>query len=511
MNSLASYDQVPYTGHPIPTGHPERMATLGGLFGLDPAPVAGCRVLEMGCADGGHLIPMALHLPGSEFVGLDLSRRQIEMGQNMLREFGCANVRLEHAGIMDVDPNWGVFDYIICHGVYSWVPAEVQERILAVCAENLADRGLAFVSYNTYPGWYGPEMVRNLMQYHTSGLTDPVECVQQALAVTDFVARFIQTEDDEYARWMQKELERVKNLSANMGSHAYIYHEYLEDRNSPVYFHQFAARAAAHGLQYLGEAVYANMLTHGFPDPVGEVLDGIGGDVVALEQYMDFLRNRRFRQTLLCRAGLALDRDPPPDRVVRLMAVCTRNVTPEFIDLAPVGPLAKAALRTLLEARPRAVPFEDLHAAALSAEPSGHDDPSARERLARDLIRLYRLNMIQLRSWQAGFVTRAGERPRIGPMALYQARKGQPWLANEVHEAAYLTPVLVHLASLLDGTLDRNGLIEHLRAQQRAGYLTLAADAQDPDVKTPEPSEEDWRRILDQMLAALAEKALLIA
>jgi len=70
-----SYDEVPYESQSFPQSHPNRLATLGRLFGLSPAPVAQCRVLELGCASGGNLIPMAYHLPESEFVGLDLIRQ----------------------------------------------------------------------------------------------------------------------------------------------------------------------------------------------------------------------------------------------------------------------------------------------------------------------------------------------------------------------------------------------------------------------------------------------------
>ncbi|MCD4811464.1 hypothetical protein K8R14_02560, partial [bacterium] len=64
-----SYDEVPYESQSFPQSHPDRLAMLARLFGLSPAPVTQCRVLELGCAGGGNLIPMAFHLPDSEFVG----------------------------------------------------------------------------------------------------------------------------------------------------------------------------------------------------------------------------------------------------------------------------------------------------------------------------------------------------------------------------------------------------------------------------------------------------------
>jgi len=75
------YDEVPYPGLPLPQTHPSQLATLGFLHGLEPAPVERCRVLELGCGDGGNLIPMALDLPESEFVGIDLSAPAIATGR----------------------------------------------------------------------------------------------------------------------------------------------------------------------------------------------------------------------------------------------------------------------------------------------------------------------------------------------------------------------------------------------------------------------------------------------
>ena len=130
----SSYDEVPYPSRPYPQAHPDRLATVATLLGMRPAPADRCRVLELGCGGGGNLIPMALALPGSAFVGIDLSGGQIAQGCEVVRALGLRNVRLLHLSILDVDDRFGTFDYVICHGVYSWVPPEVQGKILDICA-----------------------------------------------------------------------------------------------------------------------------------------------------------------------------------------------------------------------------------------------------------------------------------------------------------------------------------------------------------------------------------------
>src|SRR5262245_10234755 len=122
-----TYDEMPYDSYPYIQTHPSRLAVIATLFGMNPPAVEKCRVLELGCASGGNLIPMAEMLPASEFVGVDLSGRQIADGQRIVDALGLSNITLRHASILDVDESYGPFDYVICHGVFSWVPDQVRE------------------------------------------------------------------------------------------------------------------------------------------------------------------------------------------------------------------------------------------------------------------------------------------------------------------------------------------------------------------------------------------------
>src|SRR5260370_37085826 len=143
----STYEEIPYSSNPFSYTHPDNLATVGMLMGMTPPSVERCRVLELGCAGGGNLIPMALALPESQFLGIDLSPRQIAMGQEVIDTLGLTNIKLRSMSIMDVKDDDGPYDYIICHGVYSWVPAEVQDKILTICNRNLGPTGVAYVSY----------------------------------------------------------------------------------------------------------------------------------------------------------------------------------------------------------------------------------------------------------------------------------------------------------------------------------------------------------------------------
>ena len=196
------------------------------------------------------------------------------------------------------------FDYVIAHGFLSWVPPAVQMRLMQLCREALAPRGVAFVSYNTFPGCHLRHMLRDMMRYHTAAAPDARRRIDGARGLMQFLIAG-QNKPDEYAAFLKAEAEWVMDR----GSEPLLVHDDLAEINVPYYFHEFAALAGSHGLQFLAEADYYEMSERAFPEPVAKVLRQMGGDVLRREQYIDFLKCRRFRQSLLVHAELTIDRD----------------------------------------------------------------------------------------------------------------------------------------------------------------------------------------------------------
>ena len=366
-----SYDVVPYSSHPFPQTHPDHLATIANLLGIHPPRIESSRILELGCAGGGNLTPMALGLPDCQFVGIDLSTRQIADGQALIERLQLTNIELKHASIDDVDEDYGQFDFIICHGVYSWVPAEIQNEILRVFSENLVSNGVAYVSYNTYPGWHMRGMIRDMMAYHSAQFNEPGARVRQARNLLDFLAKSVAQDNTPYSALLQAELAVVRQ-----SSDSYLFHEHLEENNDPVYFHEFVERAKSHGLKYLGEADLRVMVPGNFPPEIENVLQMLAADDIHMEQYMDFLRNRTFRQTLLCHDALSPDFNITANRLETLHVASPAKLAEsvgelhadeyavfEGLDGVRISvrqPLAKAALLHLIEVWPRNVPFSEL-------------------------------------------------------------------------------------------------------------------------------------------------------
>src|SRR5262249_29663350 len=157
------YEQIPYKTLPRLATHPDRLGSVGTLFGMSPAPLTACRVLEIGCGDASNLIPMAYGLPGSRITGIDLAASAIATGREPAEAVGPHNLSLIAGDLREMSADHGEFDYIIAHGVYSWVPSEVRDGLLAVCRDRLSPQGIAFISYNALPGSHLRQMLREMM------------------------------------------------------------------------------------------------------------------------------------------------------------------------------------------------------------------------------------------------------------------------------------------------------------------------------------------------------------
>lgn len=514
-----SYDEVPYISVPFPQTHPDRLATAARIFGLASPAVDRCRVLELGCASAGNLIPMAFNLPGSEFVGIDLSRHQVDDANAVIRRLGLTNIRVEHASIMDVDASWGDFDYILCHGVFSWVERDVQDRIFEIARDRMTATGISYISYNTYPGWHLRESVRHMMRYHAGQFEKATEQVEQARALLAFLASATGKEGP-YAELLSREVDRLSRASDS-----YLFHEHLEQTNTPMYFHQFIERAEHAGLFYLSEASVSDMLTSHFPTEVAETLERISADILHLEQYMDFVRNRQFRQTLLVHAGSKPKRALTPGFLHGLLVSSASQPTEIPSDLSATAPVAfwngkqradvtlpgtKAALLILMERWPEAVPVNELVPAALDRARPFLGDTSAAEAergLVGDLFGCVMYGLVHLHTVPVPCTATLEEHPRAHPLSADYAAHG-PQVVNAHHELTELDGLSHEVLRMCDGTRTREAMLDSLVARFESGGLTVQ-DGEQP-VTDAAKAREILADRLARVLTHLLRSAVLI-
>jgi SAM-dependent methyltransferase len=492
-DSLAAYDELPYDCLPVPQTHPDRLATLARLFGLTPPAIETCRVLELGCANGNNLIPMAAALPRAHFVGVDLSARQIADGQALIDAAGLPNIELRHADLAAIDERDGAFDVIIAHGVYSWVAPDVREKLLSICSANLAPNGVAYVSYNTLPGWSTNGVVREMMLFHARDTEGTRERMRAARTMLDFLAGAVP--DTPYGALLREEIAFLRQQPD-----AYVSHDHMAACNEPVYFHQFAQAAARHRLKYLAEAEFSVMGLGGLPAQTIAAMRKLAPDIVAFEQLTDILRHRAFRQTLLVHADAPIDRRLGGHSILPFTIASPVTVGPAGVANPAAAPavfvanngnrfgignaLTRAALLQLIERWPEGVPFGELNDAArrsMRAIPgsAGTHGAAAPEVLGVELLQLYAAGIVQLRTRDPGVSATIGDRPLASDLERLQASRGNE-LTTLLHQPLTLTPFERTLVPLLDGNRDAAALREALMAAGAAADAPVAGVATTP-------------------------------
>jgi len=491
----ASYDSLPYDSIPYPDTHPGRLYTLAKLFGLNPTPITRCRVLELGCAAGGNIVPIAESLGDSKFIGVDLSSRQATAGQEWIRELGFGNVEVRHASITDVDESYGQFDYIISHGVYSWVPNEVQQKMFDICAKQLTPNGIAYISYNVYPGWHMRGMVRDMMRYHAMRFPDPVKRIEQARALLDFLVSASRLQEGSaFAAMLKNELDLLRRVSDS-----YLYHDHLAEVNEPLYFHEFMDRAMKHGLKYLGEARIGLMIPGNLGPEVEKSLKILGPGLLEKEQFMDFVRNRTFRQTLLIREGVTPNYNIAPSAVWDMhISSPGRPASEAFDDLSkvqPVGfqapggmvlttdrPLIRAAMPLLFKAYPGTVYFAQLLVTAKAlVEKAGGTVPVAPQdglELASGLLNcLIGSNLVDLFPVAQHVIRKPPERPKA-PLAARLLAPRFRVVCNVRHEGIMLSEFEQRVLPLCTGMTAMEEMVNDLSHAALAGELRMEKDGQ---------------------------------
>jgi SAM-dependent methyltransferase len=518
---LEPYDEFTYYNYSYPQTHVDRLATIATLFGMKPAPVENCRVLELGCGDGSNLLPMAFDLRESRFFGIDRAAKPIARGKEMIDALQLGNLELQQMDLMSLAKDFGKFDYIISHGLYSWVPSDVRDRIMEICQSCLEPQGVAYISYNVYPGCRLREITREMMLFHTRDTKDPQQKVALSRAVAEWAAD-VQTKPSPYSTHL---LETKDYLTK--ADDAVIYHDLIAEVNQPVYFHQFIGHAVRHGLQFLSEAEHFNVREYEFGDKIAQQLRNLGEQsILTEEQYLDFLGGRSFRQTLLCRHDVEIDRKFPPERIREFYLVSRARPTSSTLDFRSNEPeefraedtrartnfpLAKAALFYLGEIYPQAIRYDELLSQALRM--LGTDAPSDQldfENLSRTLaefiFRTYGVGLVGFHLHLPKFTVIPGERPLASPLARLQAKRGTittTLLGNNVKLEDSLGRQFL---LLLDGSRDHAALVRDFGA-------VIESSIQQGDIAASDKTMllHDLPEQIEQKLADLGKKGFLLA
>lgn len=460
------YDRVPYPTATYTQTHVRRLAAIARLFGVNAPDIRACRVLEIGCGEGANLVGMAVDLPDSQFVGIDVAHSAIARATELAGHAKVENVTFRQMDVAELIGRPGECDYVIAHGVFSWVPREVQEKMLELCERVLAPTGIAYISYNTYPGWHVREMMAEMMRFHTAGLDDPETAVTEGLGLVQAVGRSL-GDDNPYAKAILSEMEKIVRRNKVV-----TFHDDLSPDMKPLLFAEFIKRARVRNLQFLAEADYTTMLYEDLPADARSALDEIRDDAVRREQYLDFFKLRRLRETLLCRADLTVlpEASTGSFDVLHFGVPLQPATPPDFTNEEPVEfvgqknmsvtvaqPFVKAAIATLCEAWPDRLRFDQTLERAQAKLPL--PEPTANVMLSELLMKMYGAGLLEVDTYPWNYPPKPTERPAITALCRYQAKEGSR-VTSLRHQAVDLDDEAARrLLLLLDGTRDRAALI----------------------------------------------------
>ena len=482
MTDLASapggdYNLVPYVSAPFPQSQPPRLAALAAMFGLTSPEVSQCSMLELGCASGGNIIPLAMRFPGSKFRGVDLTERHVLDGQARVRELGLENIHIEQGDLAALELGGERFDYIVCHGVYSWVPPPVRDAILRISADNLTKNGIAYVSYNVYPGWHLRGVIRDMMIYHAGTEGEPRLRIAKARWVLDNIAKSSRG-GTPYGEMLRSEAKLLAGMD-----NSYILGEFLERENAPCYFRDFAAMAGAHGLVYLCETELHQCIPEHISAEVGPMIRTMSrNNLIPLEQYIDFFKGRSFRQTLLVKAKRAkkIERQLVPERVRGLHVSGRMSSTDKgdgtFVLSSPTGaslvthhPGVCQAMERLSAVFPATRTVGELAGEGRAAYRAVADLDSAILDAVFNMIviGLLSVSTVPLRP------KAAGTKPRAWPLSRLDGLQGRSWTTSPAHSIVKLDPICTALLPILDGAHDRDALRQKLLATVQEGHIRL--------------------------------------
>lgn len=296
------YSELGYKSMPFPYTTPATLEAYAALVGVSAPNPKTARVLELGATYGGNIISQALFNPDATFVGIELSQEQVEKGNEVIANAGLTNVSLIQSDIASIGSEIGTFDYIIAHGVYSWVDDGVKDALLRLIDEHLAEDGIAYISYNTYPGWHTMDEVRQLMMFSNRDKAqfNHKEKVLHGKTIGSIVGSQILKYDNLKER-NSKFLGALRSVMQK--DEYYVGHDHLEPNNDPVYFYQFNDHLEAHNLAYLCDADLTLSMVRSFDADISDTLDKLAlNDHVAQEQYLDFMLDTTFRKSIICKA-----------------------------------------------------------------------------------------------------------------------------------------------------------------------------------------------------------------
>jgi methyltransferase-like protein/ubiquinone/menaquinone biosynthesis C-methylase UbiE len=512
---LAHNDQEDYFYEALPfvETHPDHLGAIGTLFGLRPAPPQKCRLLEIGSATGGNILPLASAFPTSWFVGMDRAEESMAEARRHALAAGLHNVDLHHADVREFEDEPGSFDYIVCHGVYSWMPEDARVALRRLIHRHLAPQGLAYISFNTLPGWHLRGALRDMLRREVRGLSTQDERLMKARKFLQFLSTTINVNDTSRA-WLEQELSVLSEMSDH-----YLLGEHLVEHNVAEYFEDFVRDMRSTGLEFVTDAHVPLVFPERLGAEAAQAALERGSDTIAIQQSLDYLELRCFRRAVLCRDDTPLDRRVTARRLHSLVISSSLVAPAEGLDLrdgvevefagrtgsiVAEKTLVKAALLELSDAAPRGVWFDELASRVARRMDTQSFGDEEKTRLARNLLGLYTKGALRLWASDKPLARSSTVCPLAFGFARYQASIRSAFCTSLLHEALQVDSFDRALLVRMDGTRDVPTLVQDVLEDAKRGVVQVLQEG------APCTDLAVFEEITEQKLKLFAERGLLV-
>jgi SAM-dependent methyltransferase len=424
---------------------------------------------------------LAATFPEARFVGLDIDARAIAAASGLAGELGLDNVRF-----LPLDVERGLealknerFDYAVAHGVYSWVTERARDALLELFGGVLSEQGVAYVSYNAYPGFHVRELLRDMLRCHVADAASARDAVQRARELSQALLEAPVFDGAASPELLRHELAALAAATDQRLAYDDLY------ETSGFWLKDVAEHASRHGLRFVCDAA-SDLELAPYAGRASAVLSELAGDALQSAAYQDLLTLRRFNRSLFCRAERSASPVPEASQLRQLFVACPpRSPLPQGQDLwtlpgtdgrsiALREPTLRAALLRVAQRWPEAMPVDEL-------DPAG-GEPG----FLGALLRLYEAGAVWLASAPATCVPLVSARPLASVYARACARGDLP-IASQYHEQVDVPPRQRRLLALLDGSRDHSALLRELEL----------------------PDQRGSRGELEQLLRELSQNALL--
>ncbi len=513
----ATYDELPYQSFPYVQSHPEHLQTIAKFMKMDFVGFEKARVLELGCAGGGNILPLAVDSPDAYFFGIDLSPVQIEEANAHKKGLGLTNVDFQTMDIMEFPADAGEFDYIIVHGVYSWVPDFVREKILEICKSHLSKKGMAVITFNALPGWFTLRSIREMMILHTKRFEKAEEKIAQAKYLLDFLKKHLNPNAT-----MRAAVEQVWHTFQKSQNDSYILHEYLEQNNNQFFFIEFFEQIKKHNLNYVGDCNLMNMFSGNLGPEVDAELSKIT-DPITREQYMDFVSNRQFRWSIISQPELtaksAIDSECIPelyfttymsaDPATTQGAVFGYKTHDETTTISSDNPIVKIVMDLVIARRGEMLSFDDFLTPIKEALKENTEEELLHTLKSVLLILVFR-GALNPHSFPPRHTIIVSDKPKAYALAQYQTRtKSCDWVTNTNHVKTPVNALEVMVLRFCDGNNTATDIRNKLIAETKKGTLNIALNG--VDISKSDNAAAILDEALPRTLKSLAVRKTLVA